>query len=463
MTTYIVVLVGARVGTEQEAFDRVRTAAGDADEIQVVLGLVQDFEGDARTSKVRLTDAQTLDDELLFAEIDSRVMQARSLGESVVVSSFLGRIGTHLNSKFGADDDVRYKALTPSPPLALKLKEWPEAELPSADAARLVVGAVLSQPDHAIDQTNLRLVLAALDPRFDKGAGIPIARSVGFIQAVVKQAATRGWVHVEGEGPNPRISITAAGRAIYPAPAPRPTMPIAPRDSAGLVSSRVEESAKPKEDLAQTWIELLRRDKFGPFMQVRSLFVEELAGQVVKHPGAFTANRITSRALRQVEGAYKAPLKRDGSGTQAGIRWQDFAAFAIRLLTEAPVLLDEDSHLLIPLYGGSALPKVHAIDADFKYTLDAAIVLRLLSIGARVNILDVSPLTTVLYNDQKSVENRLRTDELLIEMIDRGDLNIDPHNGTLTVSSSSGDGSVPEVVAKAEEPASHDLQPGGGA
>ncbi len=225
VTHHVVDLVGAHSGTEAATMARVEEALPDAT-VSYIARTNTPIRTDA-TLVHRILDDDLVDDIRTLARVAEIVEGHRATDKRVAFWSFQPRLTNGVAAHFATEGDVAAQPLSRlmlgnhpvSAPNLLAASALSEEEV--LDAALAVMA---SRPNGRVKQVELRTLMAAGNPVFDKQTGPDAWKAPGFVKAILTSLKERGLVEsVGGIGTvNQDIQITDAGRLRVPAEVVKP-------------------------------------------------------------------------------------------------------------------------------------------------------------------------------------------------------------------------------------------------
>jgi hypothetical protein len=259
----------------------------------------------------------------------------------------------------------------------------------STEAVEILVKALQSvgagTEATAVKKTDLRPILALVDPRFQKST--ELGATPGLITMLTEFAVAEGRVailRVPGDAVNPRFSYTASAKSHSPMVVPQ---------------RRVSRS--------QQFINALRDRGLGPFPIFRLRLYKALGQAIADAPAQMSLRAVLAKAINDVQ--------HDQSRTTASYDWKRVTDFLYRLLEREPVLSDEQNKAVAPSLS-TLNTRIARIDPDFETKLDAVLMLELVRQFDDITIHDVEALAGALYSDRntESVERVLHLTEFLV-------------------------------------------------
>ncbi|KFF59991.1 hypothetical protein JF66_07430 [Cryobacterium sp. MLB-32] len=414
---YVIDLSGAKEKSESESIRSLEEKVTSEDALTYLLTMRQEFIGRSNAKVVRFLDAELTDDSAHAAKILGQVEAAKESGESVVVSSYLSRVGSLISSKYGDDHTVTYEPLArlahrvPAE-IARSDGDSTSALMSSEEIVTHVVAAIGSSSSGGVDQTALRTLLATRDQRFAKDAGPVEWKQQGFIGRIVNLAVSAGLVRaIAGErAPQVNLTLTPAGQRSLATHTDEQPAVLTTMES--NTEDKREEGKDPK---VQEWWDVLGSHGFGPFQQVRLELYSALRAIVTEESGSLDGINLIKRATHRV---------RAESGRK--LPWQKVQEFLRTLLREELVLRSGED-LVSPRFGINE-PKIDDLVDSFDLALDARLLVLLVKIGGIVHHDDTWRIAAALFNSRASED---RADQVFLAALATGEVTIDPIMGQL--------------------------------
>ncbi len=404
-THYIVDLVGARPGTEETTISRLLESLPDTVTVSYLARMNQEFSaGEAAVHRV--LDEILTDDHRSLQRAVEVVDNHRAPDRALVFWSFLARTTNGVKEHFKNDSDVDAQ------PLSRLLFAHPSAsDLLAAGSmtADEVLSAALrvmaARADGRVKQVDLRTLMTADNPIFDKQSGPSEWKAAGFVKTVLAQLEQRGLIRVvDGAGTvNALVEITPAGRNMISAPVPV-TVPGSVVEGVG------------KDPTVQIWWDLLIQAGWNPWAKLGDTLFEALEEVVTTHPGEYVASELVRHAVTTVRksGSVHAP-------------WSVVERWLMQVLQIEQVLIAESGPIAAKY--GPAEPKVLALHEQFAERIRVRHIVMLVSLGAEVDYTDVWRLSAVLFGTRSREHD---AQKLLDLALTDGMLVIDAYSGRLS-------------------------------
>ncbi len=249
---------------------------------------------------------------------------------------------------------------------------WPHELMPIDDAVTFLVAALrevsATAPAKAVRQTDVRAILARLDNRFEKAN--PLASFPGFISALLRAAEDRDAIAIDRlDINNPRIWLSA--------------------EAAGADNRRFLQVARRSHSRSQEFLDSLRRQRLGPFSNIRRQLFDAL--EMVINDGPVALGELLRKTIDVTRSSIQT------QGLEAGrYPWRHVREFLTELLTRRPVLVGLDGSSVAPSFVTLATP-IAGIHPDWRSQLDGELTVALVAGGVDIRLADVSALAGALY------------------------------------------------------------------